>query len=303
LSTTNLKYKYCVGGITIGSDIHYPELILDNSHKDVEVVLAYGEVPETLDNNRADFPIVEVNEDNYLLKIPRAGRYWVNKGDRITIQAEEGATLEDVRKQSLTAVLAMLGYQRNYIMMHGGVVIINGRGVLITGISAMGKSALLAALSQKGCRVISDDISYIQVIDKEVIAFPSFPRIMLWKDSLRKLKLKAEEGQKLRADMEKYFYPVSNSAFQEQVRIDTVCVLTSSIGCGLFKTLSGLGKTTHLRDNLFHPWILGPMGKSGYYASRVLGMSSLVDVMLFGNDQTKSIEELADLFIENMTNA
>jgi len=303
LSTANFKYKYRVGGITIGSDIYYPELILDTGFGDPEVVLAFEDVPVTLDNNRADFPIVEANGENYLLKIPRIGRYWVNKGERITIQAEEGASLEDVRKQSLTAVLAMLGYQRNYIMMHGGVVMTDGRGVLITGISAMGKSALLAALSQKGYPVISDDISYIQVIDKKVIAFPSFPRIMLWKDSLRKLKLDAEERQKLRADMEKYFYPVNDSAFQMPATVNTVCALASSIGCGLFKTLSGLEKTTHLRDNLFHPWMLGPMGKSGYYASQVLNMASLVDVVLLGNDQTKSIEELAELFIEKMRHA
>ncbi|MBS1780549.1 MAG: hypothetical protein JST70_14565 [Bacteroidetes bacterium] len=278
-------------------------MILDNSLEGAEVVLAFGDVPETLNNNRADFPIVEANEENYLLKIPRAGRYLVNRGNRITIQPENGAALEDVRKQSLTAVLAMLGYQRNYIMMHGGVVMIDGRGVLITGISAMGKSALLAALSQKGCPVISDDISYIKVINKKVIAFPSFPRIMLWKDSLRKLKLDAEERQKLRADMEKYFYPVNDSVFHEPVMVNTVCALASSIGCGLFKTLSGLEKTTHLRDNLFHPWMLGPMGKSGYYASQVLNMASLVDVVLLGNDQTKSIEELAELFIEKMRHA
>jgi hypothetical protein len=303
LSTANFKYKYRVGGITIGSDVYYPELILDTGFGDPEVVLAFGDVPETLDNNKADFPIVEANEENYLLKIPRIGRYWVNKGERITIQAEEGAAQEDVRKQALTAVLAMLGYQRNYIVMHGGVVIINGKAILITGISAVGKSALLAALYQLGYSVISDDISFIKIINKQAKVFPSFPRIMLWKDSLSQLNLTANGDVKLREDIEKYFYPLDDGAFCTPVSIDKVCILTKPFNNNFSKTSSGFEKATYLRDSLFHPWMLHSMGKSVYFASQALSLASLVDVVILGNDRTKSIEELAELFLEKMRHA
>ena len=79
-----MKYNYLIGGITITSDIYYPELLL--SELPPQVVLSYGEVPEHLEEKNVDFPFIEANKNQYLLKLKEIGSYLVENGNKISIQ-------------------------------------------------------------------------------------------------------------------------------------------------------------------------------------------------------------------------
>lgn len=293
-----MKYKYLIGGITIATDIEYADLI--PSIAPVDVKLQYGEVPEHLQENKVDFAVVEANEKQYLLKIPNVGRYLVENGNTITIQAEEGAVENDVKNYPLTAVFGALSYQRDLLPLHGGVFIHNGKGILISGISGSGKSTLLAALHQKGFQIISDDISNIRVVDGKAIVYPSFPRIMAWKDALTKLELEYDENFSLRADMEKYFISTADTFSSEPVVLTDVIILSNLQSLDYSLILKGFDKITVLKNNLFHPWIPIAFNKQAFCYQQILFLSSLVKVKNFYNDKILGTTHLMESFLENL---
>jgi hypothetical protein len=291
-------YKYLIGGITIASDIYFPEMI--RSYRDADVQLMYGDVPEHLVNNEVDFPFIEANENQYLLKLPNVARYLVENGDKITIQPEKDALAADVNNYVLTAIFGVLSYQRGYLPMHGGVFLLNGKAIMITGMSGYGKSALLAALYKRGYPVIADDISNISITDGKAIVYPGFPRIMMWKDTLVKLNIDLGQVYKLRSDLEKYFFKIDEAHFEEPVVLSQIYVLTDDVVEKENSSLKGLSKIEALKQNIFHPWMADVFDKQHNYSRKILMLASIIKVDKFGNDRSRKLDKLTDLFIENL---
>lgn len=293
-----MKYNYLIGGLTLATDIYYPELIESNAEP--QVTLAYGSVSEHLQTDKTDFPFVEANATQYLLKLPRIGRYLVENGNKITVELLEGVAQGDGEKQVLTSVFGALSYQRELIPMHGGVFLHNGKGILISGLSGHGKSTLLAALHQRGYTLISDDISNIQVINGKAMAFPCYPRLMLWKDTFKHLKLSMDNAYKLRSDMEKYFYPLDESSFRVPVELKAMYVLTSSDTTDT-PPPKGLNKIEQIKRNTFKPWMVHVFEKHKVHFQQLMSLAGLIKVESFENNRNKNIDEVCELFIQKIT--
>jgi len=289
-----MKYKYLIGGITIITDIYFPEMV--KSSAEADVVISMGNVPENLHDNEVDFPFIEANECQYLLKLPKIGRFLVENGTSVIIQPCNDASIDDVKNYVMTAVFGTLSYQRNMIPMHGGVFLINGKAVLISGFSGSGKSALLAGLYQKGYPILADDISNIRIETGKAMVYPAFPRIMVWKDTLQKLNIATHEICQIRTEMEKYFLPVNKLYFNKPIELSKIVILSCfNEHTGL--VLAGLKKTLEIRNNLFHPWMPLVFKKQSFYSQQVLVLSSLVTVELFFNDFTKGIDPMVEKLI------
>ncbi|MEM7405728.1 MAG: hypothetical protein AAF458_10575 [Pseudomonadota bacterium] len=67
--------------------------------------------------------------------------------------------------------------------LHASVVRIGDRAVAFAGAASAGKSTLAAALNQRGCPVLSDDICVVQFIDGVPWVTPGYPRVNLWPES------------------------------------------------------------------------------------------------------------------------
>lgn len=63
-----------------------------------------------------------------------------------------------------STVAALLLAWRGGLAFHGSALAVDGQGILICGESGAGKSALLAALSQQGAQLVSDDLAYLQPV-------------------------------------------------------------------------------------------------------------------------------------------
>lgn len=293
-----MKYNYLIGGLTVATDIYYPELIVSTAEP--QVTLAYGSVPEHLQSDKTDFPFVEANATQYLLKLPRIGRYLVENGNKITIELLEDVNPRDGEKQVLTSVFGALSYQRELIPMHGGVFLHNGKGVLISGLSGHGKSTLLAALHKRGYTLISDDISNVQVINGKAMVHPCYPRLMLWKDTFKHLNINMDKAYKLRSDMEKYYYPIDESSFKTPVELKAMYILTSSDTTDAEPT-KGLNKIEQIKRNTFKPWMVHAFEKHKVHFQQLMSLAGLIKVESFENNRHKSIDEVCELFIQKIT--
>ena len=76
--------------------------------------------------------------------------------------------------------------QRGILPLHGSAMVVNGRGVVFTGMSGAGKSSLLAAFRKKGYPFLTDDVVAVTV-DTAGTAWihPSYPQQKLWRDSTK----------------------------------------------------------------------------------------------------------------------
>ena len=69
---------------------------------------------------------------------------------------------------------------RRYLLLHAGMVVRRGRGVVLAGRSGAGKTTLVAALCLRGWRYVTDEIL---VVDPEGPAARPFPRSLLVRES------------------------------------------------------------------------------------------------------------------------
>lgn len=293
-----MKYTYLIGGITIESDIFFPELIQTDRKADVQVM--YGEVPEHLEQNNVDFPFIEANENQYLLKLEKIGRLLVENGTKITIQKSPNAKSKDLENYVLTNSIGALSYQRDLIPMHGGVFIHNNKGILISGSSGNGKSTLLASLYKKGFKIISDDISNLEIVDGKLFVYPSFPSILLWKDTADKIDLHLTKIPKLRDDLEKYIFPIDLKSFYQAVELDKIIVLQNSEVIETTIEVKGIGKIDSLRKNSFKPWMIHSFGKQKNHFQQLSKIANMINLEVFQNDKKEGIEKSVNLFIEKL---
>lgn len=293
-----MKYTYLIGGITIESDIFFPELIQTDKKADVQ--LMYGEVPEHLERNNVDFPFIEANENQYLLKLEKIGRLLVEDGTTITFQKDEKAHAHDLEKYFFSNAFGALSYQRNCIPIHGGVFIHKGKGILVSGISGNGKSTLLASLYLKGYELLSDDISNLEIKNGKLFAQPSFPSVLLWKDTADQLNIDLNSVPKLRSDMEKYILPINEQFVATPIELKKIIILQNTEISEQKIELKGLGKIDSLRRNAFKPWMINAFGKQKNHFIELSKIANLVQLEVFQNDKKEGIEKSINLFIEKL---
>lgn len=128
----------------------------------------------------------------FLLDIPEVGRYLVEDGRRVVIDALPQAADEEVIRYFCMTPLAALLYQRNIPVFHAAAAAMPDREecILLAGDSGAGKSTLLVALLQRGWRLLADDLTIVRTDENgNLVVFPTSPEVVLWSDAVEKLSL------------------------------------------------------------------------------------------------------------------
>lgn len=219
-----LPYLYRAFGLTIASEIAFPELLPGEGEPDVRVV--YGAVPEHLDAPVKTGVLFEAAKDNYLLRVDGVARYLARHGREVLVNRAEGAQDSDVRALLLGSVVTALLHQRNVLVLHAGGVVGRTGAVLIAGHSGQGKSTLLAALAERGYPIVADDEAAITFDSAgQPFVHPAYPRLKLWADAVSRLGRDPADMPRVRAKAGKYAFSVEPGFTQHQVPVAHLCVL------------------------------------------------------------------------------
>ena len=147
-----------------------------------------GRIPAQLDSPAASGVLWQARAGQFLIDTPDAARFLVTGGNSIVVDIKTGASPERVARFLQMAPLAALLYQRGILACHASAIATAQGAVLITGSSGSGKSTLAAALMDRGCRPLADDIAAVELDEEEQPTVrPAQTSTVLWPDAMRRL--------------------------------------------------------------------------------------------------------------------
>lgn len=224
-----MSYYYRVFGLNVQSQILCHELIeLDERERafiDVNVELGQVnmEIQEQIESGRSS----HFDSLNMWFHIPKVATYWVTDGNRIVIEVDPEAHLDEIKQFLLGSCLGMIMLQQDTIAIHGGSVVINNQGLLITGDRGAGKSTLTSALRLKGYQLVADDVSALDV--SELLIQPAYPQQKVCEDMMDQLGYDKSKYKSIDIDQKvKYLIPTKNQFKSEPVRLQGIIELVCS---------------------------------------------------------------------------
>jgi hypothetical protein len=267
------EYYYRVFNLVICSQIPSPLLLAcDKQSADVQIRL--GSVCE---GNAA----IEGRKDELIVRIAGGARYRIIEGREIIIDLVPNHDPNVVQLYLHGTILAALMQQRGYPVLHANTVSNGSNVVSIAGASGAGKSTLTARLLQKGYKVLSDDVTVLDVTSTEsILALPSYPHIKLWRDSLDALQISLETLAQIRPEHQKYYFPCHESFEKNALPLNAIYIIDRMLQSHAPAPLKGAQAFARLQENSYRTRNLAFMGLVGQQFRLLSILSSKIPVFM-----------------------
>ena len=253
---------YTISELRLRSQIELPELLpAAETGGQAEVSLICAETPAALENPVNSGVLYQAAPAQFLLKMPKIARYWVRNGNEILVTPEAESLAEEVRLFLLGTVWAALLHQRELLVLHASGILTPKGAVIFMGRSSAGKSSLAAAFYQRGYPVLGDDTIALDILKKQVVAYPTFPQLRLWPDMLHKLGIKADEVLPVRPKLQKRTLPTPEGFSTTPQPVFAIYVLGSQVENEIkLEKFQGMARFSTLLNNTFREKFLGGLG-------------------------------------------
>lgn len=206
---------------------------------------------EKLTNPRFSCSTIQVNEDDFYLNVHEVANYRVLNGNNIQVYPHKNADTASIKLFLNGSVVGAILHQRAILPFHGSCFELDGKGILLCGVSGAGKSSVTAAFCKNGANFINDDITPVEITEKATTIIPIKTNIKLWDDSLAKLDIAATNLEKIRPRLEKFYLPVEKD-FEKQQTLHHIFILGihNKDGFDSFE-LEGMAKFNALRKQIY----------------------------------------------------
>ncbi|MEQ8154194.1 MAG: hypothetical protein ABRQ25_04835 [Clostridiaceae bacterium] len=251
-------FIYKVYGLIIQSDIFMKELTLFNGTDKADVVISYGNASKKIDNQEVNEDYIKFSKNEFYMHIKGTSHYYVAYGNKIIVELEENCNIEDVKIFLLGTCLGILLAQRDIVAIHGGAVIINGKGIIVTGHSGAGKSTLTTALRMEGYEFLSDDVSALKNhINGHVLIYPTYAQQKLCKDAIEKLGYNYKNFILIDKSRDKYAIPLQESFSKYPVPLKAIYEINIGEDENVsIEKLSGMNKINTILKNIYRVEII-----------------------------------------------
>ena len=243
--------RYSTYNLSIQSDLALPELPLCTQlGRPPDVSIRLATVPaEGLPAGQQLGPFLWVTPDQLWLEVPHVARFWVQGGHTILVEPAPGIDEDSVRVFLLGSALGALLFQRGHLVLHGNAIRIGDQCMVCVGQSGAGKSTLAAGFMQRGYDILADDVV---PVDAQCRALPGFPRIKLWQDVADKLHIDTSALARIRPNLEKFNFPLTQRPDQAPLPIRWVYILRSDNRDEItLEPIQGMQRFLPLRANTY----------------------------------------------------
>jgi len=164
------RYYYAFG-LRVASD--FPLMLPEDQHaEEADVYIRLSSIG------------VSSREEGLRLRVPYVGRFRIRGGKEILVDLEQGVPRELASLYLLGSCMGAILYQRGGFLLHGSCVAKDGKGILLTGDSGVGKSAMAREFINRGWQLVTDDVAAVQEKDGRIYVQASYPSQKLWQDVL-----------------------------------------------------------------------------------------------------------------------
>ena len=259
-------YRYKVYGVNIESEIILPELEELGELEDIDITINYGIMPDKIQDYIKKGKNYKFKKREMWFYIKDVAKYLITNGSSIIVEPEKNAPDIEIKKFILGSCLGMALLQRYTVAIHGGVVVVNDKAIILTGDSGAGKSTLTAAFRIAGYKFMSDDVA-ATIIDLDRLDYPlvcpGYPRQKLCIDAMESMDYDKENYIKIDKIRNKYSIPTNDSFVQKNMPLGAIIELTSDdCDCVEIEEVNGLDKIEMLMKNIYRIEITK---KSGIY--------------------------------------
>lgn len=271
---------YSVYGLLIKSDIILPVLHaicdVDNTHIDSSI--KYGIVPKVIDNAIYKNEFIQAAKFEFYFYIKGVAHFYIANGNSIVVEPEAQCDEEEVKSYLLGTSLGIMLVQRNNIAIHGGAVLVEGQGIIITGQSGAGKSTLISAFIKSGCPFLADDVSVLgNSIDGKPVINPTYPQQKLCRDAMEKMGYDADRYLIVDSSRDKYAIPIKDNFMNSSVPLSYIIEICIG-NCNKVEIVEVLGseKIKTLLRNIYRIEILIQIGVDRIYFKRCLEIAKCI---------------------------
>ena len=190
----------------------------------------------------------------FLLDVPDVARYLVEDGNLVTLEPVPQADKDKINRFFQMTPLAALLFQRGITAFHAAAAAGPHGAVLLAGDSCAGKSTLLMELLKRGWKMLSDDLSVVALNENGAPdVLPTFPDVVLWRDTLDKLNKENTGKNRQTVSMEERFTNTSQrlkTIYRLAIHNKNEIEVRSTEGIDRFRFLTEILYNTRVADAL-----------------------------------------------------
>lgn len=199
-------YHYLLYGLTICSDLYFPQLISCNQPSHIDVIISQSQIPDDI-KEKAQKQYFEIGEscswfiNQTLLAV-------ITNGSTINYEIRSSRSSFDIQTYLLGFGFSLLFQQRNLLAIHCSALSLHNQSILISGESGAGKSTLTTSLLEQGYQLQGDDL--VMAAPKksgQTIVYPGFPYQKLCRDAVIKKSLPFDDLIYIDEDKDKFLVP------------------------------------------------------------------------------------------------
>jgi len=288
-------HHYRISGLNVASEIALPGAKRRPAQTGrAEVRIRLAAVPRALSTGGMSGPDWQMAGESFLLRVPKVARFLVRGGREITVNLEPGATRHDASAFVLGTAFGILLHQRGALVLHASAVARNENAIAICGPSGAGKSTLAAALCQRGCAFVADDLAVVGLDGgRQPVVLPDGRQLKLWSKAIGQLDLEDRKGDAVRVTLDKFHVAPDGNATAAP-RLAAVYVLREA-GPTLNDGIEGLALPDAMRaldHQAYGPGLRAMIGRKADLLAQSAAVLSHTKVFLL--TRTRSFEHLAD---------
>jgi hypothetical protein len=251
-------YYYSAYGLTIRSFMPLPELQSAlSTQPDIEI--SQGTVdwqPEVSSDTWDHFQVSRQDEAYLYWRV--VGKFRVRAGREIVIEPNSEVKEKVIRLPLLGAVLAMVLHQRRLLVLHASAIAIGNHAAVFLGRKGQGKSTMAAALFGRGHRLLTDDVTAVDLRHPEQpMILPGFPQIKLWPEAATAaLGDDPRDLVRVHPEVEKRARPTIENFLQVPLPLKRLYILDSGTAIAI-QSLTPAQALIQLIANSYIPSLLG----------------------------------------------
>jgi hypothetical protein len=249
-----MSYRYTAYTLNLESDWALPALVSTDGMPDVTI----REVSPT------DFPKAVQQQPGWYLADPNhiflnasgVGLCGIEGGQRIFAAADPTLSSATWGVFLISTALNLLLFQRDFLLLHASVIVIDGKAAGFLGASGWGKSTLAAAFEARGHSIIGDDTLAIDLHNPGFpLALPAYPQMKLYPDALMMVGVAPEPLPRVsnsrRSGDEKRLFAIADHFMLEPTPLRYLFVLDKDD----FANVERLNAGESFRELLIHSFV------------------------------------------------